>query len=108
MAHFPPKLLLKGWRPIHMRRESPEGFGSLDPPPQPLRLLHPPVLAHVEKQGGGLVELLAGFGKVALLVEYFGIAEMGVGSLRTSPRSVRGMFGIRVIFPRHLLHPGHK
>jgi hypothetical protein len=94
MAPFSPKLLLKGWRPIHMRSESPEGFGSLDPPPQPLRLLHPPVLAHVAKQGASLVELLPGFGKVALLVEYFGIAEMGVGSLWTSPRSVRHLNGI--------------
>ena len=46
-------------RPIHIRRKPPELLTRLDPPPQGLPLLRPPVHAHVPEEGGALVELLS-------------------------------------------------
>ncbi len=48
----------------------------VDPPPQTLRLLRPPVHAHVAEQRLGLIQLLPRGFQVALLVQALGVAEM--------------------------------
>ena len=44
--------------PIHIRREPDELLSTVNPPPQSLGLLRPPVHAHVAEQRLGLIELL--------------------------------------------------
>ena len=64
---------------VNITRELFVRLPSDNLPPQPLRLLEPPAHLHFAEEGGGLVELLAGFGKIAFLVEQFGVADVGDG-----------------------------